>query len=136
MASAPFSQSVPSSWFVAAWLPPGGHGNGLFATNWAPIADVDAKVVDALLDLLAEAGVPAHAAVAPRPVRPLLPQTGGAPEIWRLWVGSTSYRKGEHVLMTRLPALLREVEKPARPVPHRQSRPHRPVRKWRTRPDK
>ena len=56
---------------------------------------------------------------APRPVRPLLPQTGGAPEIWRLWVGSTSYRKGEHVLMTRLPALLREVEKPARPVPHR-----------------
>ncbi|MEU6173653.1 hypothetical protein ABZ832_17245 [Streptantibioticus parmotrematis] len=125
MAATSPSRSAASTAFAPAWLPPTGHGNGLTAPSWAPIADVDVRVVDPLLDLMAAARVPAHAAHAPRPVRPLLPERPDRPETWRLWVGSTSYSKAEHVLVTCLPGLLHTLEQPRYPVPHRPPHQHR-----------
>jgi hypothetical protein len=42
---------------AVAWLPPFGHGNGLDAPSWAPLADVDAQLVDELLAAFRDAGV-------------------------------------------------------------------------------
>ncbi|MFC7867000.1 hypothetical protein ACFU5B_24685 [Streptomyces murinus] len=99
--------AVSASLFAPAWLPPGGRGNGLRATSWAPIADLPARHVDTVLDALRDASIPAHAAPAPRPVRPLAPGGRAPGAVWRLRVGSTSYAKAENVLMQ----LLRELDR-------------------------
>lgn len=91
--------TVAGDSFVPAWLPPGGRGNGLPARSWAPIADIDARNVDAVLAALRDAHIPAHAAPAPRPVRPLSPGAWVPGAVWRLRVGSTSYAKAEDVLL-------------------------------------
>lgn len=97
--------------FAPAWLPPGGRGNGLPARSWAPIADIDARHVDTVLRALSDALVPAHAAPAPRPVRPLTPGAWKPGALWRLRVASTSYAKAEDVLLR----VLRELSSPTRP---------------------
>jgi hypothetical protein len=98
--------TVSGSAFAPAWLPPGGRGNGLTAQSWAPIADIDARSVDTVLAALRDADVPAHAAPAPRPVRPLSPGAWVSGAVWRLRVSSTSYAKAEDVLLR----ILRELK--------------------------
>ncbi|MET8405377.1 hypothetical protein [Streptomyces sp900116325] len=125
MPATPVSRSVTASSFAPAWLPPGGHGNGLHSSAWAPVADLPAVITDTVLDLLATAHVPAYAAKAPLTVRPLYPGDRPQGSTWRLWVASTSYAQAEHVLMTCLPNLLKPRERPAFPVPARRTRRRR-----------
>ncbi|MEU6476560.1 hypothetical protein ABZ858_06645 [Streptomyces sp. NPDC047017] len=96
--------TVAAAAFAPAWLPPGGRGNGLPAPSWAPIADLDARDVDTVLAALLDAHVPAHAAPAPRPVRPLTSDRWVRGAVWRLRVGSSSYGKAENVLLNVLRA--------------------------------
>lgn len=77
----------------AYWLPPHGHGNGLDAPSWAPIADVTAEDVEALLDALHEARVPGYAAEVGPP---------GPRRRVRIWVASLRYSTAEDVLRTAL----------------------------------
>ncbi|MFC8712382.1 hypothetical protein ACFUCQ_21005 [Streptomyces sp. NPDC057197] len=65
--------------------------------SWAPVADIPARRVDEV-DALREAGVPAHAAPAPRPVRVVTPGDGVPGTVWRLRVGSHAYGRAEDVL--------------------------------------
>jgi hypothetical protein len=89
-----------------AWLPPFGHGNGLHAASWAPLADVDAEFVDELLAAFREADVPAYASPTAWPpgraharrARPVTSQ--------RLWVGAMRYATAEDVLRVELARLL------------------------------
>ena len=46
------------------WLPPGGDGNGLDDTAWAPVLEISEHVVPDVLRALADAGVPGYAAPA------------------------------------------------------------------------
>lgn len=80
------------------WLPPTGHGNGLDDDAWVILLDVaSATAGDELLDAMAAAGVPAHAA----PMR--APLSGTV----RIWVGASGYGRAEAVLMRVLPTLVR-----------------------------
>ncbi|MEU6284390.1 hypothetical protein [Streptomyces sp. NPDC047028] len=99
--------TVSAGLFAPAWLPPGGRGNGLRAPSWAPIADIPAHQVDAVLAALGEVHIPAHAAPAPRPVRSLTSGEWQPGAVWRLRVGSTSYAKAEDLLMRLLRELTR-----------------------------
>lgn len=83
----------------AYWLPPGGHGNGLEACSWAPLADLTVDEADAAVDALTEAGVPAYLGDidGPRGGR----RQGGEHDPhprWRLWVGSMHHATAEDVL--------------------------------------
>ena len=93
------------------WLPSRGTGNGLCDTGWAPIADIDARIVTPLLAELRAAGVPAH--TAPVSGRASRRQRARAklshqPRC-RLWVGTSAYGRAEEVLRVRLPVLLERV---------------------------
>jgi hypothetical protein len=102
------ASSPPPEWSAAwpariAWLPPFGHGNGLDAPSWAPIADVDPELADPLLEAFRDAAVPAYAApvgLAPRRGR----RRQRAPD-HRIWVGAQRYATAEDVLRTQLPRL-------------------------------
>lgn len=92
------------------WLPSRGTGNGLSDAGWAPIADIDVRIVTPLLAELRAAGVPAHA--APVRCRPSRSRPGGQPSDkprYRLWVGTSAYSRAEEVLRIRLPVLLDRV---------------------------
>jgi hypothetical protein len=106
MSSPPPERSAAWSARVA-WLPPFGHGNGLDAPSWAPIADVAPELADPLLAAFRDAGVPAFAGpvvLAPRRAprrrrfRPRRPDH-------RIWVGSQWYATAEDVLRAELPRL-------------------------------
>jgi hypothetical protein len=94
------------------WLPPGGRGNGLDAEGWAPILRLDAALVDDVLRVLHDEGVPAYAAAAP-PRRAADRRgygrrrgRGSPPARYQLWVGSTTYFRAEQSLIRALPRLL------------------------------
>ena len=106
MADASVSHTTGHGGFSPLWLPPGGHGNDLTAVGWAPVADLPAAIIEAVLDLLSTAGIPAYTAPAPLPVRNTLPAAPQRGDLWRLWVGSTSFAHAENLLVDRLPALL------------------------------
>jgi hypothetical protein len=89
-----------------AWLPPFGHGNGLDAPSWAPLADVDAEFVDELLAAFREAGVPAYASPAAWPPGRTRAGRARPPTSDRLWVGAMRYATAEDVLRAELPRLL------------------------------
>ena len=96
------SLSSERGFFTPAWLPPGGHGNGLDAPAWAPIADFAPQLADRVLVVLAEHGVPGYAAAhraGPRS-RPC--------SCWRLWVATGAYTRAQDVLVAHLPRLLRD----------------------------
>lgn len=76
----------------AYWLPPHGRGNGLDASAWAPVADVPADDVAALLAELAAADVPGYAAEVGK----------GSRTRCRIWVGSLRYATAEDVLGSAL----------------------------------
>jgi hypothetical protein len=88
------------------WLPSRGTGNGLSDAGWAPVADIDARIVTPLLAELRAAGVPAHAApVTGRRGRSRPRREASAAPLCRLWVGTSAYGRAEEVLRTRLAAL-------------------------------
>lgn len=76
------------------WLPPGGIDNGVWASAWAELADLDADDIDAVLGLLARADVGGYVATP-----------GGRASrrqkliVHRLWVDSLRYHKAEDLLM-------------------------------------
>jgi hypothetical protein len=82
---------------VMFWLPPGDTGNGVWASAWAELADLQARDVAPLLGLLADAGVGGYVATpggsAAHPRRPV---------IHRLWVDSLRYHRAEDVVMSYL----------------------------------
>ena len=84
----------PARLSVMFWLPPGGIDNGVWASAWAELADIEQDDVGAVLDLLAQADVGGYVATpggrASHPRRPL---------IHRLWVDSLQYHRAEDVLM-------------------------------------
>lgn len=89
------------------WLPSRGTGNGLSDSGWAPIAEIESRIVPALLAELRTAGVPAHAApVTGRPSRARKGREVSDAPHYRLWVGTSCYSRAEEVLRTRLPLLL------------------------------
>ncbi len=113
--SAPASRPLrqPGRFWRLWWLPADGYSNALTDTGWAPIVDVDADLVPALLAELEDAGVPAHAAptrppfaVTPRRTRRQRPSPD-TDQRWRLWVGTSRYSAAEELLRVRLPVLLR-----------------------------
>lgn len=80
---------------VAFWLPPGGTDNGVWATNWAELADLHPDDVAAVLHLLAYAGVGGYVATVHG-------RTRHADRVQRLWVDSLQYHRAEDVLMAYL----------------------------------
>lgn len=87
----------PARFDVMFWLPPGGIDNGVFASYWAQLADLEADDVGPVLALLAAAGVGGYAAI---------PSGGrrhrGQPTSHRVWVDSLHYHRAEDVLMAYL----------------------------------
>jgi hypothetical protein len=79
---------------IMFWLPPGGTDNGVWASFWAELADLESADVTPVLDLLAEAGVGGYVAT-PGGQR----AHGGAAVCHRLWVDSLQYHRAEDVLM-------------------------------------
>jgi len=87
------------------WLPLRGKTNGLTDAGWAPVADIPASIVPAVLTELGTHGVPGFA--APLPVRPRRRTAAAArPDRWRLWAGTSRYSQAEEVLRIALPRLL------------------------------
>ncbi|WP_084027874.1 hypothetical protein [Mycobacterium avium] len=79
---------------VMFWLPPGGVDNGVWASAWAELADLEPSDIAPVLRLLAEADVGSYIATP-----------GGASRrhrrvIHRLWVDSLQYHRAEDVLMS------------------------------------
>jgi hypothetical protein len=94
------------------WLPSGGYGNGLDDDTWAPVLEVSEQIVPALLQMLGEAGVPAHAAPA-RSGAHRLRDHSRRPEGYQLWVGASAYGQAEMILVTAMPYLAREAARHA-----------------------
>ncbi|GAB1813696.1 hypothetical protein [Mycobacterium sp. MUNTM1] len=94
--SSPLRRVVkPARLDMAFWLPPGGTDNGVFASYWAELADLEAHDIAPVLAALASADVGGYVATP-----------GGragyrarAP-IHRLWVDSLQYHRAEDILMT------------------------------------
>jgi hypothetical protein len=82
---------------VAFWLPPGGTDNGVWASFWAELADLEPGDVAPVLQLLADAGGGGHVAT---------PGGGRShprqPVIHRLWVDALQYHRAEDLLMSYL----------------------------------
>ncbi len=89
------------------WLPAGGYGNGLDDDSWAPVLEVSEQVVQRVLSLLRDAGVPAYAAPA-RPVAGRLRDRSGQPASYQLWVGASAYGRAEAALVAAMPSVVRE----------------------------
>jgi hypothetical protein len=87
----------PAQFDVMFWLPPGGTDNGVWATYWAELADLEYSDVGPVLALLADADVGGYVATP-----------GGQPRnrvrspIHRLWVDSLRYQCAEDILMAYL----------------------------------
>lgn len=79
------------------WLPPGGVDNGVWASTWAELADVQDDDADPVLKLLADADIGGYLATpGGRSRRRRLLVTR------RLWVDSLQYYRAEDLLMTYL----------------------------------
>lgn len=87
----------PAQFDVAFWLPPGGTDNGVFATYWAELADLEPGDVTAVLALLAGADVGGYVATPGGQVN----RRARTP-VHRLWVDSLQYHRAEDVLMAYL----------------------------------
>jgi hypothetical protein len=84
----------PAQFNVMFWLPPGGTDNGVWASFWAELADLEPRDFGPVLALLAEAGVGGYVATPGGRV--------GQEAIHRLWVDSLQYHRAEDVLMAYL----------------------------------
>lgn len=87
----------PAQFDVMFWLPPGGTDNGVFATYWAELADLESSDIGAVMALLADAGVGGYVATPGGALGRRAPSP-----IHRLWVDSLQYHRAEDVLMAYL----------------------------------
>lgn len=87
----------PARFDVMFWLPPGGTDNGVWASAWAELADLDADDIAAVLGLLATADVGGYVATPGGRAH-----RRGQPAVHRLWVDSLQYHKAEDLLMAYL----------------------------------
>lgn len=87
----------PAQFDIMFWLPPGGTDNGVWASNWAELADLEASDVAPVLALLADVDVGGYVATPGGHAR-----TAGGSVIHRLWVDSLRYHRAEDVLMNYL----------------------------------
>ena len=85
----------------AYWLPPFGHGNGIDALFWTPLAALPERQVDPVLDALAQQGIPGWATVAAHAGRPALAARGRRHD---LWVASDQLDEAQDVLLRLLAA--------------------------------
>jgi hypothetical protein len=96
----------PARFDVMFWLPPGGTDNGVWASAWAELADLDADDVDAILGLLAQADVGGYVATpGGRAYR------RGQLVVHRLWVDSLRYHRAEDLLMAYFGARSRRTDR-------------------------
>jgi len=84
----------PAQFDVMFWLPPGGIDNGVWATYWAELADLESDDVDLVLGLLADGDVGGYVATPGGHAR-----NRERPPIRRLWVDSLAYHRAEDILM-------------------------------------
>jgi hypothetical protein len=89
----------PAQFNVMFWLPPGGTDNGVWASFWAELADLDEDDTDAVLRLLADADVGGYVATPGGRAH-----RRGQPVVHRLWVDSLRYHRAEDLLMAYLHA--------------------------------
>lgn len=87
----------PARFDLMFWLPPGGTDNGVWASAWAELADLDADDIDAILGLLASADVGGYVGTPGGRAHRLR-----QPNLHRLWVDSLQYHKAEDLLMAYL----------------------------------
>ncbi|OHV05173.1 hypothetical protein [Mycobacterium talmoniae] len=79
------------------WFPPGGTDNGVWASAWAELADLEIADVGPVLKSLADADVGGYIATPGGQWR-----GRGEPVIHRLWVDALQYHRAEDVLMAYL----------------------------------
>jgi hypothetical protein len=84
----------PATFDIMFWLPPGGTDNGVWASAWAELADLDSLDVSPVLSSLASADVGGYVATPGGHGR-----RRGQDATHRLWVDSLQYHKAEDVLM-------------------------------------
>jgi hypothetical protein len=88
---------------IPYWLPPGGRDNGVWATTWELITDIDSGYVATVLELLAAADVGGYAAVpGGRRAR------ARGPVPYSLWVDAMQYGLAEEVLIRFMRMAMRE----------------------------
>jgi hypothetical protein len=87
----------PARFNVMFWLPPGGTDNGVWASFWAELADLGVDDIDAVLRLLADAGVGGYVATPGGRA-----YNWGQPVVHRLWVDSLRYHRAEDLMMAYL----------------------------------
>jgi hypothetical protein len=85
--------SHPTRLGMEFWLPPGGADNGVWASNWAELADLEPDDVGPVMRLLAASDVGGYVATPRGRV------SGRRAVIHRLWVDSLQYHRAEDVLM-------------------------------------
>lgn len=87
-----------------------GRNNGLEAAAYAPLADLDPQLADAMLDALREAGVAAYTVPAPGQAGVYFEMRSPDRPTDRLWVDRDARAQAEQVLTDRLPQLRAELE--------------------------
>jgi len=87
----------PAQFNVMFWLPPGGTDNGVWASFWAELADLEEDDIDAVLRLLADADVGGYVATPGGRAH-----RRGQPVVHRLWVDSLRHHRAEDLLMAYL----------------------------------
>lgn len=95
--SSPWRPIDPAQFDIMFWLPPGGVDNGVWASTWAELADVEPGDADPILALLADADIGGYAATPGGRSARL-----GRPTAKRLWVDSLQYHRAEDLLMSYL----------------------------------
>jgi hypothetical protein len=79
---------------IPYWLPPGGRDNGVWATTWELIADLDSTDVPTVLGMLAAADIGGYAAV---PGGRRARVRGSVPH--SLWVDAMQFGRAEDLLI-------------------------------------
>lgn len=87
----------PAQFGVMFWLPPGGIDNGVPASYWAELADLECCEFRQVLALLAGADIGGYVATPGARTR-----NSDRPPIHRLWVDSLQYHRAEDILMAYL----------------------------------
>jgi hypothetical protein len=91
-------------------IPHGARGNGLPAERWQSLSDLDPQLADAMLGLLADAGVAAYALPVEGRLTHLLHVPVGDRPLDRLFVAGDAAARAREVLDAHLPELEAELE--------------------------
>ncbi len=86
-----------------------GRGNGLQASSYTPLADMEPRLADAMLEALRDEGVAAYVVPATQGTAGLTMKEFRGP-LDRLWVDATAKPQAQRVLDARLPVLREELD--------------------------